>query len=114
MVLANGVVKRNLTWKYSSNEEYDIVFNFIELLKFKKGEDELESVLDKWIYFIKNTELLDMVPKCTDLAEIIWAYNTAKMSDWSKHDLEVYDYWHMRLQYERGAMEDKIEKEKVC
>ena len=31
--------------------------------KFKKKLNELETVLDKWIYFIKEAENLEMIPK---------------------------------------------------
>jgi len=41
----------------------DLEFNFIELRKFKKQEDELTSIVEKWIYFIKNAGTLSMIPK---------------------------------------------------
>ena len=41
----------------------DIEFNFIELKKFTKSEEELESIIEKWIYFIKNADNLTMIPK---------------------------------------------------
>ncbi|MBF0337213.1 MAG: Rpn family recombination-promoting nuclease/putative transposase [Nitrospirae bacterium] len=42
----------------------DLEFNFIELPKFTRTEDELEGITDKWIHFIKNAVSLHMVPKC--------------------------------------------------
>ena len=41
----------------------DIEFNFIELPKFNKKTDELETSIDQWTYFIKNAENLDEIPK---------------------------------------------------
>jgi hypothetical protein len=41
----------------------DFEFTFIELPKFKKTLEELDSVLDKWIYFLNNAEDLDIIPK---------------------------------------------------
>ncbi|KJU87417.1 transposase, partial [Candidatus Magnetobacterium bavaricum] len=35
------------------NELEDFEFNFIELPKFNKKEDEVESIIEKWVYFIK-------------------------------------------------------------
>ncbi|MBF0606526.1 MAG: Rpn family recombination-promoting nuclease/putative transposase [Candidatus Magnetobacterium sp. LHC-1] len=96
MILNTRTLKQELT---------DFEFNFIELPKFKKTEDELESVVDKWIYFIKNAVSLEMIPKCADFDEIQAAYNIATMMLWSKDELEIYDYWQIRLQDERGAIE---------
>ncbi len=46
-----------------------------------------------------------MIPKCADFAEIKEAYNIATMILWSKEEAEIYDYWQMRSQDERGAIE---------
>ncbi len=83
----------------------DFEFNFIELPKFKKGEDEVETIIEKWIYFIKNAYSLEMVPKCADFVEIKEAYEIANESTWSMKEFEVYEYWQMKLQDERGAIE---------
>lgn len=40
----------------------DVELIFVELPKFRKEEAELESVQDKWIYFVKNAGKLDCVP----------------------------------------------------
>ncbi|MBF0338472.1 MAG: Rpn family recombination-promoting nuclease/putative transposase [Nitrospirae bacterium] len=94
-----------LNTKTLKQELKDFEFNFIELPKFKKTEDELESVVDKWIHFIKNAVSLEMIPKSADFDEIQAAYDTATMMLWSKDELEIYDYWQIRLQDERGAIE---------
>ena len=41
----------------------DIELIFIELPKFNKTEQELISIQDKWVYFIKNAGNLDYMPK---------------------------------------------------
>jgi hypothetical protein len=48
----------------ASNEHLlkDIQFSFIELPKFTKEMDELESPIDKWTYFIKHSEELHVIP----------------------------------------------------
>ncbi|MBF0343584.1 MAG: Rpn family recombination-promoting nuclease/putative transposase [Nitrospirae bacterium] len=88
----------------------ELEFNFIELQKFNKQEDELESVVDKWIHFIKNASSLNMIPKSADFMEIREAYDIANKVQWSKEELEVYDYWLMRLQDDRGAREYSFEQ----
>jgi predicted transposase/invertase (TIGR01784 family) len=43
---------------------YDkLTFVYLELPKFNKREDELETLLDKWMYVLKNLALLDDRPK---------------------------------------------------
>ena len=87
------------------HELTDLEFNFIELPKFKKEENELEGVIDKWIYFIKNAPDLKVIPKSADFKEIVEAYQVADQFQWSKEELEVYDYWLIREQDSRGAVE---------
>ena len=71
----------------------DIELNFIELKKFNKEDVELTSVMDKWIYFIKNAEDLKIVPAVMTEPEIKEAFETADQHNWSANDMEVYDYW---------------------
>jgi predicted transposase/invertase (TIGR01784 family) len=43
----------------------DMDFFFIELPKFKKGLSELETIAEKWIFFIKEAPNLEVIPeKC--------------------------------------------------
>ncbi|MBF0317805.1 MAG: Rpn family recombination-promoting nuclease/putative transposase [Nitrospirae bacterium] len=88
----------------------DFEFNFIELPKFTKGEDDVESIIEKWVYFIKNAYSLEMVPKSADFLEIKEAYEIANEITWSKKEMEVYEYWQMRLQDERGALENSFDE----
>ncbi|MES0335344.1 MAG: Rpn family recombination-promoting nuclease/putative transposase, partial [Candidatus Magnetobacterium sp. LHC-1] len=96
LILNTGTLRQELS---------DFEFNFIELPKFTKTEDELQSVVDKWIHFIKNAGSMQMIPKSADFAEIQEAYNIATRMFWSKEEFELYDYWQIRLQDERGAIE---------
>ncbi|KJR42348.1 transposase [Candidatus Magnetoovum chiemensis] len=80
-------------------------FNFIELTKFDKRENDLETIVDKWIYFIKNAGELKLMPKNADFMELKEAYETADTMLWTKEELDVYDYWLMKEQDERGAIE---------
>jgi predicted transposase/invertase (TIGR01784 family) len=79
--------------------------NFIELPKFTKKEEQLTSVLEKWIYFIKHAGDLDIVPQSADIPALKAAYEAANQFSWTDHELEVYDYWSIRAQDERGKLE---------
>jgi predicted transposase/invertase (TIGR01784 family) len=89
----------------------DLEFNFIELRKFNKKEDELESIVEKWIYFIKNAGNLAMIPKSAeDIPELKEAYTQATMHTWSEKELEVYEYWQIRDATDKVVMERQFEK----
>lgn len=74
----------------------DLDFNFIELTKFNKPEQELSSLVDKWVYFIKNAESLDVIPANVDDEGLKSAYKEADRHSWKKEDLEAYEYARMR------------------
>jgi hypothetical protein len=43
---------------------YDkLTFIFIEMPRFKKKFDELNTHFDKWLYFIKNLENFERIPQ---------------------------------------------------
>ncbi|MBF0609442.1 MAG: PD-(D/E)XK nuclease family transposase, partial [Magnetococcales bacterium] len=104
LILNKDTLKRELT---------DFEFNFIELPKFTKTEAEVDSIIEKWIYFIKNAYSLEMVPVSADFVEIKEAYEIANEGTWSKKEFEVYEYWQMRLQDERGALENSFDEGKL-
>ncbi|MDX2306469.1 MAG: Rpn family recombination-promoting nuclease/putative transposase [Microscillaceae bacterium] len=82
----------------------DLDFNFIELPKFNKTEQELDTLIDKWVYFIKNAESLTVIPANLDDEGLKSAYTEADRHTWSKTDLEAYEYAQMR------ETDDKAEK----
>lgn len=83
----------------------DMDFYFVELPKFIKPLSELTEVTDKWIYFIKEAENLDVIPANVDDEGLKAAYQDANKHSWSKEELEAYDYAAMRDQDERGKTE---------
>jgi predicted transposase/invertase (TIGR01784 family) len=90
---------------------HDFEFNFIELKKFNIAEGELESIVEKWIYFIKNAGNLNMVPKSAeDIPELKEAYAQAAKNAWSLKELEAYEYWQIRDAEDRYILEEKFEK----
>jgi predicted transposase/invertase (TIGR01784 family) len=96
--------------KTGENIIKDIEFNFIELPKFNKKESELETVIDQWIYFIKNAENLEIIPQNITDNGLKKAYQDANKHNWSKQELEAYDYGLMREQDERGVVELQLRR----
>ncbi|MEO1953979.1 MAG: PD-(D/E)XK nuclease family transposase, partial [Campylobacterales bacterium] len=61
---------------------------FVELPKFKKQLEELETIQDQWIYFIKNAGSLEFVPKNLD-NHIKQALQTVNEANLTKDELEI-------------------------
>jgi predicted transposase/invertase (TIGR01784 family) len=82
----------------------DIEFNFIELPKFTKQESEINSIVDQWIYFIKNAESLAVIPETVQDEGLKTAYHSADKHNWTKRELEEYDKVFIREQDDRGRL----------
>ncbi|MEM7132172.1 MAG: Rpn family recombination-promoting nuclease/putative transposase [Chloroflexota bacterium] len=82
----------------------DLSFYFIELPKFTKQEDELNHILDKWVYFIRYADDLDVVPTHVEEPALQTAYELANQFSWKKEDLDQYEYRGIKIQDERGAL----------
>jgi predicted transposase/invertase (TIGR01784 family) len=96
----------------------DFEFYFLELPKFNKELNELETVLDKWIFFLKNANDLTMIPKEFKFKPFDDAFNIAMQTVCTKKELEVYDYISLKEYDDINAIKTaekkgiKIEKEK--
>ena len=110
----SNYISRHKIIDIETNESYikDIEFNFIELPKFKKSVNELESIIDQWVYFIKNAESLEVIPENLNDQGLKFAYEDADKHNWTKAELEAYDYVLMREQDDRGRLSFAIKKEK--
>jgi predicted transposase/invertase (TIGR01784 family) len=83
----------------------DLEWNFIELKKFKKSESELETVADKWIYFIQQAIKLDHVPENADTEALKLAYEIAEQHQWTAEELAVYDAQEMEIHRRENVLE---------
>ncbi len=106
-------ISRHKLIDIETNENYikDIEFNFIELPKFKKEQNELKTIIDQWVYFIKNSENLDVIPENLKDEGLKFAYEDADKHNWTKAELEAYDYVLMREQDDRGRLTFAVKKE---
>ena len=88
-------ISRHLIINQETNKQdlSDFEFTFIELPKFTKELKNLQTILDKWIYFIKNASDLTMIPEQYEkIKEFKEAFSIATQTSWGKKELEVYDY----------------------
>ena len=66
----------------------DIELIFIELPKFKKELEDLQTIADQWIYFIQNAGSLEYIPK--NLDKIIQnSLNVLNEANLTKDELEI-------------------------
>lgn len=88
----------------------DMEFNFIELPKFKKELKDLKTLTEKWVYFIKNAENLEVVPDNINDEGLKSAYEEANVQTWTQEELDAYEYAFMREEDERARLDKaKIE-----
>ena len=93
-------VNKNFT--YPENE-LDLVF--VELPKFIKGQEELETLADKWIYFMKNARSLTSVPETMDsVPEIHQAFEIANQVKLSREELADLDRREQFIYDQQGAI----------
>jgi len=97
--------------KYSD----DIELIFVELPKFTKTLEELATITDKWIYFLRNAGKLDFIPKTLAiepyLAEAFQIANTAGLSE-EEHEIQFKrrDFiWLQQGSIRKARMEGKLE-----
>lgn len=83
----------------------DLKFRFIELKKFNKKEDELKNIIDKWTFFIKNAEELEVMPENIDDEGLKQAYEEAAQHNWTREAYDAYIYSGIREQDDRGRIE---------
>jgi predicted transposase/invertase (TIGR01784 family) len=83
----------------------DLKFRFIELPKFDKKVDELKNIVDKWTFFIKNADELEVIPDNVDDEGLKEAYEEAAQHNWTREEYDAYIYSGMREQDEKGRME---------
>jgi predicted transposase/invertase (TIGR01784 family) len=83
----------------------DIELVFLELPKFTKPLEELETLIDKWLYFLKSADLLEKVPPSLgEVPALNHAFEVAKQSRLSRKELEILEKRQMFLHDSRNAI----------
>jgi predicted transposase/invertase (TIGR01784 family) len=83
----------------------DMEFNFIELPKFKVQRKDLKTLVEQWVFFIKEAETLEVVPEGMDDPGLKAAFEQANIQTWTPEELEAYDYAGLRETEERLRLE---------
>ena len=89
----------------------DLYFTFIELPKFKKGVEELETALDYWCYYLKHapeTEPAAYERLIQESPIIKRAYQALDQYYWSEAELNTYEAWVKAERDSRGIERQKL------
>jgi predicted transposase/invertase (TIGR01784 family) len=83
----------------------DIELVFVELPKFTKALEELESLVEKWLYFLKSANQLETVPLTMKaIPALNHAFTVAQQSRLSRKELEILEKRQMFLHDNRNAI----------
>ena len=83
----------NVQLKNQNNKVfYDkLTFIFIELPKYNKKENELETHFDKWLYFLKNLESCDKIPDILKEEIFEEAFKVAEIANFTPKEISEYE-----------------------
>lgn len=83
----------------------DIELVFVELPKFRRELDDLGTLTDKWLYFLRSANKLKTAPPSLDeVPALHHAFEVAKQSKLSKRELELLEKREMFLHDNRNAI----------
>ena len=78
---------------------------FVELPKFTKELEQLETLTDKWIYFMKSARSLSSIPEnMDDIPEINQAFEIANQANLTPAEREDLDRREMFIYDQQGAI----------
>ena len=84
-------------------DQFEMVF--VELPKFNKGLDELETLTDKWIYFMKTAQTLKSVPEeLGNVQELKKAFTIANAANLNAEELDDLERREIFIQDQRGSI----------
>ena len=101
------VVSRYRLKEKSTFSDYsdDIELVFAELPKFTLGIDELTTLTDKWLYFLKEANHLQSVPASLGQESAIHdAFEVARQSHLTREEMETLDRQAMFIHDSRNAV----------
>ena len=89
----------------------EIELIFIELPKFNKQLDELETLTDKWVYFTKNAPSLEVVPQTMEtVSEIQQAFAIANETNLNPEELADLEARERYILDRQGILRKGIEE----
>ncbi|PID55687.1 hypothetical protein CSB45_14740 [candidate division KSB3 bacterium] len=92
--------------KSFKQEIKDLELNFIELPKFTTPLEDLTTTIEKWIWFFKHAGELHVIPSpLTEPHEIPEAFEILAQHNWTRDEMDIYDYWAMEETGRKDALD---------
>lgn len=93
----------------------EVEWHYVELCNFHKELDELQTGMDKWLYFLKNAESLNIVPvQFSNSPEFKEAFEVIEQSLWTPLERRVYlkslDELRKNNRLQEGIFEEGLEE----
>ncbi|EGJ31254.1 MULTISPECIES: Rpn family recombination-promoting nuclease/putative transposase [Moorena] len=86
---------------------------FVELPKFSRSLEELETASEKWIYFMKEAPNLEAIPDTlSEIPEIAQALTIANQANMSRKDLEELHKREVFMEDRKGEIRQALEEGK--
>lgn len=94
--------EENQNFNYFENE---LELVFVELPKFQKSLEQLETLTDKWIYFMQSARTLETVPKTLEtVPQIQRAFQIANQTNLTREELDEVEKVELFLQDQKNAI----------
>jgi predicted transposase/invertase (TIGR01784 family) len=92
----------------------DLELVFVELPKFDKPLEQLESLTDKWIYFLKNARNLEIVPEnMGNVPELQKAFAIANQATMNREELDDLERREIYIHDQRNAIRRAVKDNSV-
>ncbi|MCP2727607.1 Rpn family recombination-promoting nuclease/putative transposase, partial [Limnofasciculus baicalensis] len=102
------LISRFIYKEETSNFEYtdnNIRLIFVELPKFTKELDRLETLADKWLYFLKYARSMTYIPEKMDMIpEIHQAFEIANQANLTREEMEEVERREMFIYDQQGSI----------
>jgi predicted transposase/invertase (TIGR01784 family) len=102
-VISHFVFKERTRLSDYPDNQMELVF--VELPKFQKELEELETIADKWIYFIKTTGTLNEVPQTmATIPQIQRAFEIANQVSLTREEFDMLQEEEFLVQDQEGSV----------
>ncbi|MEQ9666978.1 Rpn family recombination-promoting nuclease/putative transposase [Coleofasciculus sp. G2-EDA-02] len=102
-VISNFILKEKRLLTDSPINDLKLVF--VELPKFSKSLEELETLTEQWIYFIKTARTLETIPESmAQVPEIRKAFEVANQANLTREELEALEQREIYIHAQRNAI----------
>jgi predicted transposase/invertase (TIGR01784 family) len=83
----------------------DLELVFVELPKFQKTLEQIETLTEKWMYFLQHTRELEAIPETMgNVPAIRQAFEVANQANLNRDELEELEHQSIFIQDQRNAV----------